>query len=89
MEQALFPHDLIQLQMAWNRTYAALAAPRPTAGHAKLRRRLVLLSARLYWHPFWSGPGRTPAARARLRIHARPSSAQSRAHACPGEGAAQ
>ncbi|GHA09135.1 hypothetical protein GCM10010372_05720 [Streptomyces tauricus] len=89
MEQAPFPHDLIQLQVAWNRTYAALAAPRPTAGHAELRRRLVVLSTRLYWHPFWSGPGRTPAARARLRIHARPSSAQSRAHACPRAGAAQ
>ncbi|GGX70241.1 hypothetical protein [Streptomyces fructofermentans] len=73
MDPIAFPHDLIELQAAWNRTYAALAEPRlsPAAGSAELRRRLVVLSARLWWHPFWSGPGRAPAARARLRSHAR------------------
>ncbi|MCX4993286.1 MULTISPECIES: hypothetical protein [unclassified Streptomyces] len=70
MESATFPHDLVQLQAAWCRTYDALAAPRPTANTA-LRRRLLVLSARLWWHPFWSGPGRMPAARMELRRQAR------------------
>ncbi|MGW6015829.1 hypothetical protein [Streptomyces sp. NPDC055210] len=71
MQPPPFPHDLIQLQAAWNRTYAALAAPRPEVAHTVLRRRLVLLSARLWWHPFWSGSGRAPGARAQLRSHTR------------------
>ncbi|MGW0572990.1 hypothetical protein [Streptomyces tauricus] len=71
MEHAPFPHDLIQLQAAWNRTYAALAAHPPTVGTAELRRRLVVLSSRLWWHPFWSVPGRSSAARAQLRTQAR------------------
>ncbi|MFF3489415.1 hypothetical protein ACFYXC_40220 [Streptomyces sp. NPDC002701] len=55
MKSVPFPHDLVQLQAAFNRTYAALAAPHP-AGTAELRHRLLTLSARLWWHPFWSGP---------------------------------
>ncbi|MFE9688079.1 hypothetical protein [Streptomyces sp. NPDC006285] len=69
MATAPFPHDLIQLQAAWNRTYAALAEPHPATGTAELRRRLVVLSARLWWLPFWSGPA--PAARAQPRSQAR------------------
>lgn len=34
MESATFAHDLVQLQAAWNHTYHALAAPRPTANTA-------------------------------------------------------
>ncbi|MFF0001594.1 hypothetical protein [Streptomyces avermitilis] len=76
MESAPFHHDLVQLQAAWNRTYDALAAePRPTANTA-LRRRLLMLSARLWWHPFWSGPGRMPAALPELRSQARALDAQ-------------
>ncbi|MFG2386034.1 hypothetical protein [Streptomyces avermitilis] len=76
MESAPFPHDLVQLQAAWNRTYAALAAePRPTANTA-LRRRLLMLSTRLWWHPFWSGPGRMPAVLPELRSQARALDAQ-------------
>ncbi|WP_328491316.1 hypothetical protein [Streptomyces sp. NBC_00414] len=72
MERTPFLHDLIQRQAAWDRTYAALAATRPTAGTAELRRRLVVLSSRLWWHPFWtSRSGRPSAARARLRVQAR------------------
>ncbi|WUK93104.1 hypothetical protein OHT01_00330 [Streptomyces sp. NBC_00358] len=53
----------------------ALAAPRPVA-QTVLRRRLQTLSARLWWHPFWSQPGRGPGARAELRNRVRAWSAQ-------------
>ncbi|MFD5814087.1 hypothetical protein [Streptomyces sp. NPDC127038] len=66
MESAPFPDDLVQLQTAWNRTYTALAVPRP-AGQTALRRRLLALSVRLWWHPFWSQPGRGAGARVELR----------------------
>ncbi|MEU1441609.1 hypothetical protein [Streptomyces mirabilis] len=75
MESVPFPPDLVQLQAAWNRTYDALAAPRPAANTA-LRRRLLMLSNRLWWHPFWSGPGRMPAARMELRSRVRALDAQ-------------
>ncbi|MEU4084357.1 hypothetical protein [Streptomyces aureus] len=65
-----FPDDLVQLEVAWCRTYDALAVSRPVA-NTRLRRRLLVLSARLWWHPFWSGPGRMPAARLELRRRAR------------------
>ncbi|MFF3489656.1 hypothetical protein ACFYXC_41570 [Streptomyces sp. NPDC002701] len=72
MKPGPFPHDLIQLQAAFNRTYDALATPHPAhTAHAELRRRLVVLSSRLWSHPFWSDPGRAPAARAQLRSHTR------------------
>ncbi|WAU78400.1 hypothetical protein O1Q96_00720 (plasmid) [Streptomyces sp. Qhu-G9] len=71
MKSAPFPHDLVRLQAAWIRTYDDLAAPRPTPAHTELRRRLLMLSTRLWWHPFWSGPGSAPAARAQLRNQAR------------------
>ncbi|MFD5636977.1 hypothetical protein ACFWJM_22960 [Streptomyces sp. NPDC127077] len=70
-----FPQDLVQLEVAWCRTYDALAAPRP-AGRTALRRRLLVLSARLWCHPFWTGPGRMPAARLELRRRARAASAR-------------
>ncbi|WP_332880917.1 hypothetical protein [Streptomyces sp. NBC_00564] len=75
MESAPFPHDLVQLQAAWNHTYDALAAPCPTANTAH-RRRLLMLSARLWWHPFWAGPGSKPTARVELRSQARAMDAQ-------------
>ncbi|MCZ0991499.1 hypothetical protein [Streptomyces diastatochromogenes] len=70
MEHAPFPPDLLQLQADWHRTYAALAAPHPLHPTA-LRRRLQILSGRLLWHPYWSGPAGTPAARVELRRRAR------------------
>ncbi|MCX4429222.1 hypothetical protein [Streptomyces mirabilis] len=75
MESAPFPYDLVQLQAAWNRTYDALVVPRPAANTA-LRRRLLMLSTRLWWHPFWSGPGRMAGARMELRSRARALDAQ-------------
>ncbi|MFC9179275.1 hypothetical protein ACFTZJ_00815 [Streptomyces globisporus] len=67
MDRFPFPDDLIRAQQDWHATYCALAAPRPR--HAtELRRRLLLLSVRIEWHPFWSTPaGWSPAARAELR----------------------
>ncbi|MFD6275503.1 hypothetical protein ACFWFI_08020 [Streptomyces sp. NPDC060209] len=67
MESFPFPDDLVQTQQAWLAVYHELAAPRPRRTTA-LRRRLLVLSARVQWHPFWSTPpGRIPAARVELR----------------------
>lgn len=65
-----FPSDLIQLQADWQRTYAALAVPRP-ARTTTLRRRLHSLSGQLLLHPYWSSPDRLPGARVELRRQAR------------------
>lgn len=61
-----FPDDLVQTQAAWNATYDALAAPRPR-DTAALRRRLLRLSVRLWWHPYWETAPSVPAARSELR----------------------
>ncbi|WP_411143142.1 hypothetical protein [Streptomyces sp. x-80] len=66
-----FPHDLVQLQHAWNRTYAALAVPR-SHNVTALRRELQRLSVRLVWHPFFNSVSSGgPAARAELRRQVR------------------
>ncbi|MFZ4277913.1 hypothetical protein ACOZFM_34990 [Streptomyces arboris] len=66
----LFPDDLIHAQQQWHDTYRALAAPRPRRT-TELRRRLLRLSVRIHWHPFWSTPaGRMPAGRVELRQRA-------------------
>ncbi|MCM2412160.1 MULTISPECIES: hypothetical protein [unclassified Streptomyces] len=71
MESIPFPDDLVQAQRLWFATYRELAAPRPRRTTA-LRRRLLALSVRLQWHPFWSTPpGRGPGARVELRRLAR------------------
>ena len=51
-------------------TYDALTAPRPRDTTA-LRRRLLLLSAQLWWHPYWTTAPSLPAARSELRRLAR------------------
>lgn len=56
----------IRTQHAWTTTYQALAACRP-ADNTMLRRRLLRLSARLYWHPYLAS---RPAARPALRAAA-------------------
>lgn len=52
MVSRTFP-DLVQAQVAWDRTYAELAASRPRSIMA-LRRRLLRLSVRVIFHPVWS-----------------------------------
>lgn len=71
MAQTPFPHDLVEAQRDWNRTYEALAhSPFRTV----LRRRLQLLSSRIARHPYWgTASGRPPAARVELRRQARAS----------------
>lgn len=66
MDSTRFPDDLVQTQHAWNATYQALAAPRPR-DNTVLRRRLLRLSVRLWWHPYWNTAPSVSAARTRLR----------------------
>ncbi|MFE9679765.1 hypothetical protein ACFYO5_37655 [Streptomyces sp. NPDC006259] len=70
MDVTDFPDDLVQTQAAWNATYNALAGPRPR-DTATLRRRLLFLSVRLWWHPYWETVASVPAARCELRQMAR------------------
>lgn len=70
MDSTAFPPDLVQAQRDWNTTYRALAAPRPPDSTA-LRRRLLRLSVRLWWHPYWNTVPSVPAARMELRQLAR------------------
>ncbi|WP_048910801.1 hypothetical protein [Streptomyces sp. NRRL WC-3744] len=58
------------MQAAFNATYLALAAPSPRDTTA-LRRRLLRLSVRLWWHPYWQTASSVPAARCELRRLAR------------------
>ncbi|MFJ3977387.1 hypothetical protein [Streptomyces sp. NPDC090021] len=51
-----FPDDLVDLQEAWLRTYAALAQAPAEGGTTMLRRRLIVLSCRLHAHHHWSAP---------------------------------
>ncbi|MFI1185760.1 hypothetical protein [Streptomyces californicus] len=67
MDRFPFPDDLIRAQQEWHATYRALAVARP-ARATELRRRLLHLSVRTHWHPWWSTPaGWSPAARVELR----------------------
>ena len=70
MNVTAFPDDLVRTQAAWNATYNALAAPR-SRDTAVLRRRLLILSVRLWWHPYWETVPAVPAARSELRQAAR------------------
>ncbi|MGW6941352.1 hypothetical protein ACWGF3_20465 [Streptomyces xanthophaeus] len=66
-----FPEDLINLQAAWLRTYTDLARQPAHASTTKLRRQLIALSCDIAAHPFWTIPGRSPAAQVELRRRAR------------------
>lgn len=61
-----FPDDLVQTQAAWNATYNALAEPH-RRDTTTLRRRLLRLSVRLWWHPYWNTARSAPAAHTALR----------------------
>lgn len=65
MDATDFPADLMQTQAAWNASCQALAAPRPR-DTTVLRRRLLRLSLRLWWHPYWQTVPWVPAAHAEL-----------------------
>ncbi|WP_257137055.1 hypothetical protein [Streptomyces sp. gb14] len=55
MSTAPLSESAIAAQRAWHATYRALAVPRPR--HAGgLRCRLLHLSVRIHWHPWWSPP---------------------------------
>lgn len=66
-----FPHDLIDLQCDWIRTYEALARLAPTQSTTGLRHRLLGLSCALAAHPYWTRPGCSPAERVALLRQAR------------------
>ncbi|MFD9099107.1 hypothetical protein [Streptomyces collinus] len=70
MDATSFPDDLVQTQAAFHATYAALAAPH-RGDTTALRRRLLRLSVRLWWHPYWDTTPSVPAARMELRQLAR------------------
>ncbi|MFE5713453.1 hypothetical protein ACFQ7J_21890 [Streptomyces sp. NPDC056501] len=70
MECDPFPLDLIRTQTAWMDTYAELSAV-DTGSTTTLRRRLLRLSVRLWWHPFWETAAGGPAARVELRERVR------------------
>lgn len=71
MDAPAFPNDLIQAQCDLYATYDALAAG-DHLGNTALRRRLLLLSTRIWWHPFWNTRSpRSSADRAELRRQAR------------------
>ncbi|MFD7898948.1 hypothetical protein [Streptomyces sp. NPDC059743] len=70
MEPLPFPHDLLQAQIAWHRAYAALADDPVGAHTTAQRRRLLRLSVRIFWHPYWSDPA-GPARREELRRQVR------------------
>ncbi|QIY93199.2 hypothetical protein HEP87_02055 [Streptomyces sp. S1D4-11] len=50
----------MQTQAAWNATYNALAVPQRRDTEA-FRRRLLRLSVRLWWHPYWNTARSVPA----------------------------
>jgi hypothetical protein len=54
MAQPAYPLDLVRDQRAWNRAYEALATARPGTSTTVLRRRLLRLSCRIAFHPWWT-----------------------------------
>ncbi|WP_433855177.1 hypothetical protein [Streptomyces kronopolitis] len=56
MEQHIYPTDLVQAQIACHRAYRALAAD-PRGSSTTWRRRLLHLSARVLFHPYWAETG--------------------------------
>lgn len=69
MRCSALPTDLIASQYAWERTYRSLADPANWQQTTALRRRLLELSARVWWHPYWEQAG--TGQRAALRFSVR------------------
>ncbi|MGW5491627.1 hypothetical protein [Streptomyces olivaceoviridis] len=72
MDVTDFPDDLVQTQAVWNATTRS-PHPAPPRDTTALRRPLLLLSVRLWWHPYWETAPSVLAARTELRqlAHAR------------------
>ncbi|MET8127464.1 hypothetical protein [Streptomyces sp. NPDC005231] len=51
------PEDLVTAQRAWERTYRSLADPANRQRTTALRRRLLELSVKVWWHPYWQQAG--------------------------------
>ncbi|MFE1384229.1 hypothetical protein ACFW6S_35325 [Streptomyces sp. NPDC058740] len=68
MARTTFPPDLLDAQTSWITVYETLAGPCP-ADTSALRRRLIRLSANVYWHPYWERP--TAGGRPELLLAAR------------------
>ncbi|MFD5897462.1 hypothetical protein [Streptomyces sp. NPDC060366] len=75
MDASAFPEDLVRARRAFTATYEALAEPCPGQDRAALRRRLLRLSVRIWWHPHWTAGRSGPEDRARLRRLARAATA--------------
>nr|WSX47563.1 hypothetical protein OG409_00355 [Streptomyces sp. NBC_00974]WSX54293.1 hypothetical protein OG409_38555 [Streptomyces sp. NBC_00974] len=71
MRHQHFPPDLIRTQLAWIRTYEALARLTPIQSPTALRCELLDLSRALAAHPYWAVPGRSSAGRVELLRQAR------------------
>ncbi|MFF5273776.1 hypothetical protein [Streptomyces sp. NPDC000133] len=57
MRRPTLPEDLITAQRAWERTYRSLADPANRQQTTALRRRLLKLSVKVWWHPYWQQAG--------------------------------
>ncbi|MCX4405659.1 hypothetical protein OG840_29665 [Streptomyces sp. NBC_01764] len=69
MRCSAIPEDLVAAQCAWERTYRSLADPANRQRTTALRRRLLELSVKVWWHPYWQQAG--TGQRAALRSSAR------------------
>ncbi|MEU9472347.1 hypothetical protein AB0D78_38325 [Streptomyces avermitilis] len=69
MRCSAIPEDLVAAQCAWEGTYRRLADPANRRRRTALRRRLLELSVRVWWHPYWQQAG--TGQRAALRSSAR------------------
>jgi hypothetical protein len=66
-----FPHDLLAAERERRAVYRRLSAPAPRQTTA-LRRRLLRLTGRVWFHPHWAAyTSGVPAARVELRLRAR------------------
>ncbi|GAA3044190.1 hypothetical protein GCM10017562_01360 [Streptomyces roseofulvus] len=70
MERTTFPLDLLTAQTRATAAYQALAVSRPVHP-AALRRALIHWETAVFYHPYWTGRGRSAGGRADLRRAAR------------------